>query len=391
MLLVGIDVGGTHVKVGLIEDGQMVRQMTFATNAFDIIKQICNSVREIVQVHGCEMGELGGVAVGFPGMIIDNIVKDSPNIGLQECDIKDVIEKDLNVPVVVRNDANMATLAEQKLGAGNNCKNMLYLSFGTGIGGGIIINGDLYEGNGGAGEVGHIILEQGGKPCSCGRCGCAEQYVSLKALSEFAKECKVGYPDSCINENIDGSIYASELVRAYKRNDSCAKFVVDKYVDMVSQYLLNLCNLFRPEKIIIGGGLSHAPEIIEMISKECYKQSFGYKNSPKVDIVPAKLGNDAGIWGAVVFFDGNTTNLISENDENTADDLSLVEQFVEETKEIERKSGDTYERISGEGVVDGLTNNGIENKDVVDNSQEDSVVYDEELLKRVNERLKLKD
>ena len=386
MLLVGIDVGGTQVKVGLIENGQIIRNMSVATNAFDVIKQLCNSVREILQMEGREFEELRGVAVGFPGMIIGDVVKDSPNIGLRDCNLKEVIEEELKVPVVVRNDANMAAIAEQKLGAGEGCKNMLYLSFGTGLGGGIVINGELYEGNGGAGEVGHIILEQGGKPCGCGRSGCAEQYVSMKALSDLAKEVKKGYPDSCVTENIDGTIYASELVRAYKRNDACAREVIDKYVNWVSQYLLNLCNLFRPEKIIIGGGITYAPEIIEMAAKACREASFGYKNSPNVEIVPAKLGNNAGILGAVVFFENESAEIFS----NTDKDRDTFEEFVSASKTEKEESAsndDSYESADVMDRLESLTTR----VDEVSDDGESEVVYDEALLNRVNEMLKQKD
>ena len=336
MLVVGIDVGGTNIKLGLIEDGKIIRTNSLSTNAFDVIRQVANGIRELVQSEGRSMSELNGVGLGFPGMIIDNVVKDSPNIGLQDCNLKEVLEQELGVSVVVRNDADMAAIAECKIGAGENCNNMVFVCLGTGVGGGIIINGSLYEGNGGAGEVGHISIEPNGRPCTCGRKGCAEQYVSMIALSNLAKEMMVGYPDTKINPSAEGDIYASELVRAYKLGDACAMAVVNKYVGLLSQYLLSLCNLFRPEKVVVGGGITHAPEIIEMVAKACKEASYGYKNSPAVDIVPARLGNEAGILGAAVCFEDEVSLKVkSSTNEDVAQDNEVSSVEVISAPEVD--------------------------------------------------------
>lgn len=328
MLVVGIDVGGTHIKFGLVENGNIIKNMEQGTNAFDIIRQLCNGAREIVQSSDKSWEEIDGVAIGFPGMVIDSIVMDSPNVSLQNCNLKEILEKELGKYVVVKNDAEMATLAEHKLGAGADCENMVMVTLGTGVGGGIIADRKLYVGAGGAGELGHILFERNGRACSCGRKGCAEQYVSMIALDKLAKDIMVGYPNTCCDFNGDGMIYASELARAYKRNDACAIEVVDKYVEDLTQYLLDLCNIFRPNRIVVGGGITHAPELIDMVARNCRRLEYGYKNSPKVDVLAAQLGNKAGILGGYVCLEEelNAQNVDEEYINEIEEEINLNSQ-----------------------------------------------------------------
>ena len=328
MLVVGIDVGGTHIKFGLVENGNIIKNMEQGTNAFDIIRQLCNGAREIVQSSDKSWEEIDGIAIGFPGMVIDSVVMDSPNVSLQNCNLKEILEKELGKYVVVKNDAEMATLAEHKLGAGADCENMVMVTLGTGVGGGIIADRKLYVGAGGAGELGHILFERNGRACSCGRKGCAEQYVSMIALDKLAKDIMVGYPNTCCDFNGDGMIYASELARAYKRNDACAIEVVDKYVEDLTQYLLDLCNIFRPNRIVIGGGITHAPELIDMVARNCRRLEYGYKNSPKVDVLAAQLGNKAGILGGYVCLEEelNAQNVDEEYINEIEEEINLNSQ-----------------------------------------------------------------
>lgn len=359
MLVVGIDVGGTRIKFGLIEDGQIIRSMEQGTNTFDIIRQLSNGAREIVQSSERSWEEVNGVAIGFPGMVIDSVVLDSPNISLQNCNLKEILEAELGKFVVVKNDAEMATIAEHKIGAGAGCDNMVLVTLGTGVGGGIIANKKLFVGAGGAGELGHILFEKNGRPCTCGRKGCAEQYVSMKALDSLAKDIMVGYPNTCVDFNGDGLIYASELARAYKRNDACAIEIVDKFVDDLTQYILDICNLFRPNRIVIGGGVTHAPELIDMVARNCRRLEYGYRNSPKVDILAAQLGNQAGMLGGYV--------CIEEE---------LTYKDIEDTAE-EQVSTEFNSQLDNISLLDSITrsldmnnsfNSGLSSVNTVDNS-----------------------
>ena len=301
MYLIGIDIGGTNLKVGLIKDGEIINKIVQPTNSFDLIKQVVTTVKEILIQNNMDLQEIEGVGVGCPGIINNGVVVESANLKLFDCDLQKILEQELGKPVIIKNDADMATLAEFKYGAGIGTKNMILLTVGTGIGGGSIIEGKLMEGNGGAGEFGHITYVKNGIPCNCGRRGCIEKYVSAIALSNRAKEKKLTMENN-IPIREDNEVYASDLVKAYEMGDKCAKVIIDEYVEDLSNMVLSLCNIFRPEKIIIGGGIAYAPKIISMVADTCKNNFYGYKNSPKVDIVSAKLGNDAGIIGVSACF-----------------------------------------------------------------------------------------
>ena len=300
MYLVGIDIGGTSIKIGLIQDGQIIAKVEKPTNAFDLIKQIETETTEIILSNKLTLNDISGIGVGCPGVIIGGKVIESANLKLFDCDLTSILVEFFGVPVVVKNDADMATLAEHRFGAGVGAKNMLMLTIGTGVGGGIIINNEIYEGNGGAGELGHITYVKDGIECNCGRKGCYEKYVSAMALSNRAKEIMLN-----MENNIplrDDLVYASDLSDKYDEGDKCAIKIVDEYVEDFANLVLSLCNNFRPEKIVIGGGICHAPKIIGMMADRCKMYNYGYKGSPAVQIVRAKLGNNAGILGAVTCF-----------------------------------------------------------------------------------------
>jgi predicted NBD/HSP70 family sugar kinase len=177
---------------------------------------------------------------------------------------------------------------------------MVLLTIGTGVGGGIIINGSLYEGNGGAGELGHTIYVKDGIPCNCGRNGCIEKYVSCIALSDRAKQLLEEYPNSIIEKSDE--IYASTIYSAYEQGDECAKVLINEYVEDLSNLVLNYCNIFRPDTIVIGGGITHAQGIINLVSKKCKELKYGYNATPSVNIVASALGNRAGVMASSVCF-----------------------------------------------------------------------------------------
>ena len=395
MYLIGIDVGGTHTKFGLIKDGVLLKKLKVSTNAFDIIRQIVNGARELVQGDSCSFDDVSAVVVGFPGIVIDNVVKESPNIGLQNCNIVEILTQEFGgKTVVAMNDAELAVLAEHRMGAGKNCDNMVLVTIGTGVGGGVIIDKQLYVGKGGAGELGHITLERDGLQCRCGRKGCAEQYISLTALDRMTRELHSNFPDTSIVLPIDSKVDASDLVKGYKRNDALSMVVVDKYVKMLKDYILNICNLLRPDKVVIGGGLCHAPEIIDMVAKACKEDGYGFANSPSVDIVPAELGNDAGMLGASVCFEGmdisnepqvdldkinSALSEVSNFDSKVADMWDAEVQspqydYVEEGVEV------AHTNAMGDNLLDALYTQSSA-------TQEEQVEYNQNMLDRLNDKL----
>lgn len=313
MYLIGIDIGGTNLKIGLIEDGALIDRIEVATNSFDLIKQLEATIIQLLDKNNLTIKEISGIGVGCPGVIVNGKVLESANLKLFDCDLQKILINTFDIPVIVKNDADMATLAENKLGAGNGTKNMLMLTIGTGVGGGIIINGNLYEGNGGAGELGHITYVKDGVPCNCGRKGCYEKYVSASALSSRALDMMKIIPNT-IPIREDSKVYASDLIVKYHEKDQCAIEVIDQYVEDLSNLVMSLCNNFRPEIMVIGGGISYAPDIISMVSSRSKMYNYGYKGAPEVKIVRAKLGNDAGILGTYAYFKDNRfddSNLIN--------------------------------------------------------------------------------
>ena len=313
MYLIGIDIGGTNLKIGLIKDEEIIDKIEQPTNSFDLIRQLVSVTFELVEKNNLKMQDITAIGVGCPGIIINGKVLESANLKLFDCDLQNILKESFKVPVIVKNDADMATLAENKLGAGVGSQNMLLLTIGTGVGGGIVINGQLYEGNGGAGELGHITYVKNGIPCNCGRDGCYEKYVSAKALSDRALKI-MEEMENTIPVDETNTVHASVLSQKYDEGDKCAIRIVNEYVEDFANLVMSLCNNFRPEKIVIGGGITYAPNIIYMMAEYCKMYNYGYKGSPAVRIVKASLGNEAGILGTLALFKDNrfdSSNLIN--------------------------------------------------------------------------------
>jgi glucokinase len=303
MYVIGVDIGGTNLKVGLISN-MLIDKEVVPTNSFDLVKQIINTIDLILSRNDLSHENLLGIGVGCPGIVDNGVVVESINLNLRDFSIKEHLESYFNCDVIVKNDGDMATLGEHKYGAGENVPNMLMLTIGTGIGGGVIINNQLLQGNRGCGEFGHINLIKNGIPCNCGRLGCFEKYASYTALLNMVKDNLKDYPNSTLRniENLNAQIIYNE----YKNGDGCATFVIEEYTDYLKEGILDYCNIFKPDKIVVGGGISYVSEIINIVKEKCKKEFFGYRNSSEVDIVPAKLQNDSGMLGAKTCFDNKS-------------------------------------------------------------------------------------
>ena len=211
--------------------------------------------------------------------------------------ISDAVNKQTGLKVTISNDANVAALGEAKFGEGKGCKNTVMITLGTGVGGGIVLDGKLYEGNASAGaELGHMVVVKDGLSCSCGRRGCLEAYASASALVRDTKRAVQQHPDSKMSEaqEIDGT-----TAFRYRDSDPYAKDVLDKYFGYLACGIINFANVFRPEKVILGGGICAEKEgltapLQKIVDEEIYGGSMG----PAVKITTAKLGNKAGILGA---------------------------------------------------------------------------------------------
>ena len=313
MYNIGIDLGGTNIKVGLVDENyNIVSKATAKTDlprpAEEICESIVDTVWEALNAAKVTIGEVNSIGIGTPGVANRNsgIVLYSCNLGFNNTDLRTLIKAKLGKEVYVENDANAAAFGEVLNGAGKGCKDVVVVTLGTGVGGGIIIDGKIYTGFNFCGaELGHTVIQYGGRQCSCGRRGCFEAYSSATALINMTKEAMEAHPDSKMwqiagsLENVDGKT-AFDGMRA---DDNAAKQVVNTYIEYLGCGLTNIVNTFQPEVLLIGGGICKEGENLtkpleEFIKRESY--CIDPNRSTKLDI--AKLGIDAGIIGAAYLY-----------------------------------------------------------------------------------------
>ncbi len=308
MYAIGIDIGGMSIKIGLVDNnGKIVEQIRFKTDKDSsvAISSMISNIKSLLANNKVESEKLLGIGIGCPGSVKSEqgIIEYLPNLGWDSVDVRSPIEKEFNVPVKVSNDANVATLGEVVYGCAKGCETCVMFTIGTGIGGGMIINGKLFEGGFSRGaELGHATLIMNGENCTCGRKGCIECYTSATALIKQTKEKMLNCSDSIMWDYVSRDINNVDGKTAFecsKKGDKAAIEVRDKYIEYLGESILNMLNIFRPEVFIIGGGISAQGEYLtNMLEEYCEKFDYGYKRAPRTKIVTAKLGNDAGIIGA---------------------------------------------------------------------------------------------
>lgn len=313
MFYVGVDIGGTSFKGGIVNsDGKLLFSFKFPVNKNnkpeETINQIVNAIKQLLKDNNFRKEDIVGVGIGAPGMVdsVNGVITFAGNLNWYDLPVKKLLEEGLNLPVRVTNDASAAALAEAKFGAGRKYNSFLMVTLGTGVGSGIVINGKLYEGNFGKGaEFGHSLLVMNGRECGCGRKGCLEAYVSATALTKDIEKMMNMHPDSIMWDisKEHGLIDAKVAFIAAQRGDKYALDLVDAYVSHLSEGLLSYFNTFRPEAVILSGGVAEAGEyLISKIKDYCQKQHYGLKFAPPVDIVKAAIGYDSGKIGAAALF-----------------------------------------------------------------------------------------
>ncbi|MDY5441400.1 MAG: ROK family glucokinase [Candidatus Enteromonas sp.] len=312
MLAIGVDIGGTSIKTGLVnESGEILQKWVLPIvkdrNGEETIVALGAQIREGLEALGIAKKNIKGIGIGCPGSIdSENGTCDfAGNLNWEKLPIVPILEKELGIPSFITNDANAGALGEAIFGAAKGKKNVILITLGTGVGGGLILDGKLYEGNKSKGaELGHSLLVMDGRPCTCGRKGCIEAYASVTALISDTKAMMVEDPDSAMWDYVNGDIEQVNGKTAFecaKKGDVSAQKVVDQYIHFLGESLINFINVFRPETIVLGGGLSGQKEsltkpVIHYLREREY--GFGGLLSPMVDIVVSNLGNDAGILGA---------------------------------------------------------------------------------------------
>ena len=310
MYYIGVDLGGTNIAVGIVnKDGQIVKKTSTPTKAertFDlIVADMAVCVDALLKETGISVNEIASIGIGSPGCL------DTENGKLifagnfahgTNVDLRGEMQKHYSLPVYIGNDANVAALGEVASGSARGVKNAIMITLGTGVGGGIIIDGKIYEGQySAAGELGHIVLCHGGEQCSCGRKGCWEAYASVTALIRQTKAAMKAHPESLMNRIVGDSVSGRTAFDAARKGDPAGKEVVRQYAEYIAEGLVDMVNIFRPEVLIMGGGICKEGDfLLDPVRRYLNAGVFGKGLLPEPKLVVASLGNDAGLIGAAL-------------------------------------------------------------------------------------------
>lgn len=311
MKYIGIDVGGTNLKAGLVDESGLI----LATHRMKVAQvddqdslawTLVSLTQDLCQAAGVPLDQVASVGVGVPGAveIHSGSVLYTCNLPLRNVPLRRLFHRYLSLPLYVENDANCAALAEYFVGAGRGSKRFVTITLGTGIGGGIIHNGKIFHGaNGMAGEVGHMTIVYRGEPCPCGRRGCWERYASAAALKRLTAEAARENPDSVLSQVIaehGGHVSGQSAFIAMRRGDPVGKQVCDQYIDYLAAGIVNLINIFQPDTLAIGGGVSNEedPYLLTPLRRRVEQESLPCNRDKMTKLVRAELGTQAGIIGA---------------------------------------------------------------------------------------------
>ena len=307
---IGIDVGGTGIQMGIVNEQGTILTRGSITTRLDIpfaeqVKQMAECALDMIRRSEIPVEDIHSVGVGVPGIAdqkTGRIIR-CTNMNWLDLPFRDEFQKHLKKPVLIDNDANVAALAENVAGVSAGCSSSVFMTLGTGIGSGIVLNGRVWSGaHGIGGELGHTILELDGVPCSCGNHGCLERYCSATAIIRMAREQVLVHPESLIltmagdAENIN----AKTVFDAAKEGDPTAEKIFRKYVRYLSMAIANVTNFLDPEMIVLGGGVSKAGNYLLDAVRAETKEYVLFNMQPMPQIEIARLGAEAGIIGAAM-------------------------------------------------------------------------------------------
>lgn len=312
MYYIGVDLGGTNIAAGIVDEkGNLLRKASIPTGAEreadEVIKDMAGLCRKLIDEQGITVDDVEYAGVATPGTADhDNgIVVYANNLRFLNYPLADKLKEFLGVKkVLIENDANAAAKGEAACGAAKGYANSVMITLGTGLGGGIIIDNKIYSGFNYAGaELGHMVIEVDGLPCSCGRKGCWEAYSSATGLINMTKVKLAETKDTIMHEMVahDGKVSGRTAFEAMRKGDKAAKEVVDKYIYYLAMGIVNIINIFQPEVLVIGGGICNEKHyltdpLMDVVDKEQYSRN----STKKTEIRIAALGNDAGIIGAAM-------------------------------------------------------------------------------------------
>lgn len=309
MYRIGIDLGGTNIVAGVVDDEfRIVATAKCKTRiprpAEEIVVDMARMAKEAVQNAGLTMADIAYVGVGSPGTCNADtgIVEYSNNLQFEKLPLRDMLGGMLDKAVYIENDANAAALGEALAGAAKGAQSCVCITLGTGVGGGIIIDGKIYGGFNFAGaELGHTVIMVDGELCTCGRFGCWEAYASATALINQTRRAMVNHPDSAmwsIAEDLD-KVNGRTAFDGMRAGDAVAAHVVDTYIKYIATGLINVINIFQPEVLCIGGGIcKEGDTLLKPLAAHIERERYSKYSSHQTRLCVATLGNDAGIIGA---------------------------------------------------------------------------------------------
>jgi glucokinase len=326
--VVGVDLGGTNIVVGVLPidggNGDVLGLRTVSTDAQRgakfvvdrIVGLINDSMEQVIAAHGGDRDDFAGVGIGSPGPLdrSTGTVLNTPNLGWRNFPLRDLISNGVGLPATLDNDANCATYGEWWLGAGRDVDTLVGLTLGTGIGGGIVLNGQIFHGaSDAAGEIGHMTIEANGRKCKCGNYGCLEAYASGPAIALRAQEGLEAGVESLLPALVNGrleDITAATVYEAVVLGDPYANEVMRETAKILGAGVANMINVLNPEMVVIAGGVTRAGEhLFVPLQAEVRKRAF--KSAQEAcEIVSAQLPGTAGVVGAVAVFKKETYGVV---------------------------------------------------------------------------------
>ena len=310
---IGVDLGGTNIAAGIVnENGEILFRKSVKTNLPQpeqvIETKICDLCKDLCKENGFEIGkDITSIGIGTPGNVNSDtgVVGFNVNFGYIDWHLKEKVEEQIpGVEVFVENDANSAVIAEVIAGCAKGCEHAVILTLGTGVGAGVIVDGKVLNGyNQSAAEIGHMVISAGGRLCNCGRKGCFERYCSATALISDTKEAMLANPDSKLWQvcpDIE-AVNAKTVFDAKEIGDETAAKVIDSYIEYLACGIINVVNIFQPEVVCLGGGVSNQEEnLLAPIREYLDKEDYARHLMKRVTLKIATFRNDAGIIGAAM-------------------------------------------------------------------------------------------
>ena len=308
MLYIGIDVGGTNLKAGLVDETGKILAVERCPLNFQGPEQFAEDVARLAASAAGKGGvapeSLAYVGMGLPGAVSGGDILFTTNIPMKDVPIERLFRRHLDLPLLLGNDADCAAVGEFFCGAGQGTRDFAVVTLGTGIGCGLLLGGKLHGGPASS-EAGHLVICHGGELCNCGRRGCWERYASATALIQQTKAAMAAHPESLLHaiaaEN-GGVVEGRTAFQAAQAGDETALAVCGQYVEYLADGTISLINILRPEAVAIGGGVAAAPEhlLLEPLREIVARESFSSHGGITTRVLRAELGNDAGIIGAAL-------------------------------------------------------------------------------------------